>query len=115
MEREIRAAADVELEHIRRLGRTTDLVFATGNLGAYEALLLLLRSEAGSAPIYETLSAVTTRYSSQSGILKRFRVMRDVGLLEERDGSKRSQVYLAPSERLLNELAPILMQKHATK
>jgi hypothetical protein len=108
----LRFAASSEIDYLRNLGTNTDLLLATGNLGAYEALLYILSCEENGSPVYEVLSNVKSRYSSQSGILNRLRAMRQLGMLEERTGRKKSQVVLAPSEKLIRELGPILLKKY---
>jgi hypothetical protein len=108
----LRFAASSEIEYLRNLGTNTDLLLATGNLGAYEALLYILSCEENGSPVYEVLQNVKSRYSSQSGILNRLRAMRQLGMLEERAGRKKSQVVLAPSEKLIRELGPILLKKY---
>lgn len=108
----LKFAASSEIEYLRSLGTNTDLLLATGNLGAYEALLYILTCEEDGSPVYEILSNVKSRYSSQSGILNRLRAMRQLGMLEERTGRKKSQVLLVPSEKLMQELGPILLKKY---
>lgn len=109
---QIQNAAIQELEYVRLLGQNTDLIMATANLGAYEALLLMLSGDAGGTPVYQMVTNIQTRYSSQSGVITRLRAMRQMGLLDERPGVKRSQVCLVPSERLLSSLSPILTKRH---
>lgn len=108
----LRHAAISEIDYLRNLGTNTDLVLATANLGAYEALLYILSCEENGSPVYEVLSNVKSRYSSQSGILNRLRAMRQLGMIEERAGRKKSQVVLAPSDKLIRELGPILLRKY---
>jgi hypothetical protein len=108
----LRQATLSEIEYLRNLGTNTDLVLATANLGAYEALLYILSCEENGSPVYEVLSNVKSRYSSQSGILNRLRAMRQLGMIEERTGRKKSQVVLAPSDKLIRELGPILLRKY---
>jgi hypothetical protein len=107
----IRSAASAELEHVRRLGSNQDLIFATANPGAYEALLAIMVGDETGTPVYQVVTNVKSRYTSQSGILTRLRAMRDLGLIEELPGPKKSQVCLAPSDRLLRSLAPILLER----
>jgi len=108
----LRHATLSEIEYLRNLGTNSDLVLATANLGAYEALLYILSCEENGSPVYEVLSNVKSRYSSQSGILNRLRAMRQLGMIEERTGRKKSQVVLAPSDKLIRELGPILLRKY---
>ena len=108
----LKAAADAELDHVRRLGSSENLIMATANLGAYEALLIILAAGESGVPVYQAVTGVRSRFSSQAGVINRVRAMRAVGLLEERSGSKRSQVCLVPSEQLIREIAPILLARH---
>jgi predicted transcriptional regulator len=64
-------------------------------------------------PVYQTLEQIQSRYASQSGIIKRLRVLRDAGLIETKPGRKGSEVCLAPSQKILDELGPLLEQKYA--
>lgn len=95
----IEEAAARELSYVRRLGVNDDLILMTANQGAYEALLLLLGNVQEGTPVYKIANSVQSRYSTQSGILSRLRAMRQLGLIEERSGVKRSQVCLVPSEK----------------
>lgn len=104
-------AARVELDYIRRLGTNRDLVAATGNVGAYEALLILLSSDDFSMPVYKLLGTVQTQYSGHAGILGRLKIMRQLGLIDEIEGIKRSQVCLQPSAQLIEQIGPILVEK----
>jgi hypothetical protein len=105
-------AAKSEIEYIRSLGSSRNLILASANLGAYEALLHILSFGDRGAPVYQAVTNVQSRYSSQSGVLSRLRMMRQLGLIEDRPGVKKSQVCLVPSETLLNELVPILLKRH---
>jgi len=107
-----RDAVDAELDYIHRLGTNNNLLLATSNLSAYEALLHIIRSDESGIPVYQALGSVKTRYSTQSGILTRLKTMRQLGLVEERQGHKRSQVCLAPSQKLLDDIFPILLRNH---
>jgi hypothetical protein len=104
-------AADAEINYVRGLGSTSNLLLASGNLGAFEALLYTIKSGQSGVPVYEVVHNVKTRYCGQSGILLRLKAMRDVGIFEERPGKKRSQVCLAASEQILDELAPLLLER----
>lgn len=107
------AAARSELDFIRALGSSNNLVLATANLGAYEALLFMLAAGDSGAPVYQAVTNVKSRYSSQSGIITRLRAMRQLGLIDELPGPKKSQVCLTPSHKLLCELGPLLLKRHA--
>lgn len=108
----LRNAVDAELDYILGLGTNDNLLLATANLSAYEALLHIMRSDDGGIPVYQALANVKSRYSTQSGILARLKAMRQLGLIEERQGPKRSQVCLVPSQKLLDDILPILQRKH---
>ncbi len=107
----LKNAADAELDHVRRLGSNEDLIMATANMGAYEALLSIIVGSDGGTPVYQVVTNVRSRYTSQSGILTRLRAMRELGLIEELPGPKRSQVCLAPSTKLIKHLAPVLLER----
>lgn len=108
----IKEIAAAELEYVRKLGATDNLILASTNLGAYEAILYILSSADEGVPVYEAINSVRSRFSSQSGIIGRIKAMRSAGLIEERQGRKKSQVYLAPSEELIRELGPVLFSKY---
>jgi hypothetical protein len=108
---DLRSAAASELDHIRSLGSEPDLILATANLGAYEALLQLIAAGDEGMPVYKLVTGIQSRYASQSGIIARLRAMRDRGLIEDRPGQKKSQVCLAPSEQFLRQLGPILTRR----
>lgn len=108
----LRDAVDAELDYILGLGTNDNLVLATANLGAYEALLHIIGSDDGGIPVYQALASVKTRYSTQSGILARLKAMRQLGLVEERQGPKRSQVCLVPSQKLLTDILPVLQRRY---
>lgn len=106
----LKRAATTELEHIRKLGSNLDLVMATSNLGAYEALLMMLAEGDAGLPVYKLVTEVESRYASQSGIITRLRAMRQRGLVVERPGRKKSQVLLAASDDLIRQLGPVLIE-----
>lgn len=105
-------AVAAELTHIRRLGGNENLVLAASNLGAYEALLLILQNGELGTPVYQAVANVRTPFSGPAGIINRLKALRRLGLLEEKVGAKRSQVCLAPSERLLRDIYPVLSARH---
>jgi hypothetical protein len=107
----IKEAAAAELAYLRQLGTNDDLILVTANPGAYEAVLYLLSGSAEGTPVYEAVSNVQSRYSTQSGVISRLRAMRKLGLIEERPGAKKSQVCLAPSDKLLANLGSVLLQR----
>jgi hypothetical protein len=105
------SAATAEMNYVRDLGASPNLLLASGNLGAYEALLYIMTSGDAGVPVYEVIKNVETRYCSQSGILVRLKAMREIGILEERQGKKKSQVCLAASEQIVRELGPLLLAR----
>lgn len=108
----LRDAARAELRYLRALGATSDLRLAAANLGGYEAILNLIASEEGGVPVYELVAGVQTKFATSAGVLARLRAMRERGLLESVPGKKRSQVCLLPSRGLLEQLNPILSDRH---
>lgn len=105
-------AVDAELAYIRQLGSNENLAFAASNLSAYEALLFIMRHADTGVPIYHAISNVSSPFSGPAGILGRLKTMRSLGLLEEKEGVKKSQVCLAPSEKLMQDLGAILYARH---
>lgn len=105
-------AVDAEIEYIRKIGSNINLVFACSNLGAYEALLYIIRNREHGVPIYNALASVSSNFSGPAGVNNRLKNLRKLGLLEERSGVKKSQICLAPTEKLLEELSPILCERH---
>ncbi len=108
----VKRAAVAEIDHIRELGSDANLRYVTVNLGAYEAVLCLLSCEEESLPVFEVLARVKSHYATQTGILNRLNMMRELGLIESRPGVKKSQVSLMPSEKLFNTLMPILIDRN---
>jgi len=108
----IREVADAELDHLRQLGANENLAFACSNLGAYEALLLIIRNREHGIPVYEAVASVRTPFSGPAGIINRLKALRRLGLLEEKAGTKKSQVCLVPSEQLLRDIYPVLSARH---
>ena len=80
-----------ELEFIRNVGTRKNLLMATSNQGAYEAFLMLMLARQDGFPVYQTLEQIQSRYASQSGIIKRLRMLRDAGLIEAKPGRKGSE------------------------
>lgn len=105
-------AATSELKHLLGLGANPDLALVTANLGGYEAVLRLIAAGQHGLPVYQLVTGVQSRYASQAGVILRIRAMRDRGLLEQRSGAKKSQVCLVPSNFLLEQLGPILVNRH---
>lgn len=105
-------AVDAELEYIKTIGKNENLVFACGNLGAYEALLYIIKNRDSGLPVYKAVKSVSTNFTGDAGVINRIRLLRKLGLLEEKSGAKKSQVCLVPSEKLLQELGLILCERH---
>jgi len=101
-----------ELAHIRRLGANSDVAFACRNLGAYEALLVIMQSGEGGLPVYQAIESVQTPFSGAAGVINRLKAMRELGLLQERSGQKKSQVCLVPSQKLLGHFYSVLAARH---
>lgn len=104
----LQKAVSAELDYLRQLGANGNLTFASSNLSAYEALLIIIQNWEDGLPVYQAISNVRTRFSGPAGIVNRLRTMRSLGLLEEKPGAKKSQVCLVPSEQLVRDLYPIL-------
>ena len=111
-EDKLRAAVLAELGHVRRLGANDGLVMLSSNLGAYEAVLIIMLGGDAGVPIYEAVTSVQSRYSSQAGVLGKIKSMRSAGLLDERPGPKKSQVCLSASEEIKAALTAVLLDKH---
>jgi hypothetical protein len=105
-------AVEAELQYLRRIGNNNNLVFACGNLGAFEAILFIIKNKDIGVPVYKAISSVSTNFTGAAGIMNRLKIMRKLGLLEEKAGTKKSQVCLYPTEKLLEELGPILCERY---
>jgi hypothetical protein len=103
-----------ELNFIRSMGSKKNLILMASNMAAYEVVLNLLSSPIDGIPVYTAISKSKSNYSSQSGILKRLKLMRDAGLIETAPGKKGSEVCLFPSAKLLAEYVPLLTDKYTT-
>jgi predicted transcriptional regulator len=101
-----------ELDFIRGVGTSRNLLLATSNQGAFEALLMLMLEQEDGLPVYRTLEQIQSRYASQSGIIKRLRMLREAGLIETKPGRKGSEVCLAPSKEIMAELRPFFDRKY---
>ena len=106
-------AVDAELAFIRRLGASDNRVSACSNLGAHQALLFIMQNKDEGVPVYNVVANASSPFAGQSALLNRLRSFKRLGLLEERPGIKRSQVCLAPTDSLLQELGPILCDRHS--
>ena len=49
------SAATAEMNYVRDLGASPNLLLASGNLGAYEALLYIMTSGDAGVPVYEVI------------------------------------------------------------
>jgi hypothetical protein len=105
-------AVNAELAYIRQLGANENIAFASSNLSAYEALLIIIQNGEHGLPVYQAVANVRTPFSGPAGIINRLKTLRSLGLLEEKTGAKKSQVCLVPSERLLRDIYPILAARH---
>lgn len=105
-------AIKTELKHIRQLGSKRSLVLASSNLGAYEALLMVLREFDEGLSVTRAIEGVQSPFCSQSGLSKRLRVLRNEGLIEDRVGKKGSEVRLTVSQALRNDLIPVILGRH---
>ena len=108
------AAVDQELMYIRDLGANRNLILASANQSAFEALLIIIAGSAAGrgVPVYEAVTSVRSKFSSQAGVLNRIKTMRAAGLIAETPGAKNSQVCLVPSDLLLRDLVPVLNARH---
>jgi hypothetical protein len=108
----IQDAVNAELAHLRRLGANENLAFASSNLGAYEALLIIIQNGEHGIPVYQAVASVRTPFSGPAGVINRLKAMRSLGLLEEKIGLKKSQVCLVPSDKLLEDFFPVLSARY---
>ena len=102
-----------EIEYLRALSLSKNLVLATSNRGAYEALLHIIQAGKIGIPVYEAISRVGSAPSSQSGILLRLKSMRAAGIIDEVAGPKRSNVNLIASDGIIEALTPHLFNRSA--
>ncbi len=105
-------ALGAELAHIRQLGANENLAFSSYNLSAYEALLLIIQSGERGLPVYQAVANVRTPFSGPAGVINRLKTMRELGILEERPGKKKSQICLVPSKKFLQDLNSVLVTRH---
>ncbi len=105
-------AIATELNHIRQLGSKRSLVLASSNLGAYEALLMVLREFDEGLSVTRAIEGVQSRFCSQSGLSKRLKVLRNEGLIEGRVGRKGSEVRLTVSQALREDLISVILGRH---
>lgn len=100
-----------ELEYIRSLGQERSLKIVASNLGAYEAVLLILASGNQGVPIYNLLQSMKSNFCSQSGLLKRLRILRSEGVILDSAGSKKSEVYLRVCPHFKKKVFDIIQSK----
>lgn len=105
-------AVNAELAYLKQLGANENLAFASSNLGAFEALLIIIQSGEHGLPVYQAVANVRTPFSGPAGIINRLKTMRRLGLLDEKPGAKKSQVCLVPSEKLMRDIYPVLVTRH---
>lgn len=108
----IQEAVNAELAYLRQLGSNENLAFASSNLSAFEALLTIIQNGEHGLPVYQAVASVRTPFSGPAGIINRLTAMRRLGLLEEKPGAKKSQVCLVPSEKLMQDIYPVLATRH---
>lgn len=108
----LQQAVNAELTFLRQLGANENLAFASSNLGAFEALLIIFQNSERGLPVYQAVSKVRTPFSGPAGIINRLKTMRRLGLLDEKPGAKKSEVCLVPSEKLMRDIYPVLAAKH---
>lgn len=99
-----------EIDFVKALGSKNSLILASSNLGAFEVVLRLMQHREEGLPVYQAVKDVQSKFSSQSGILKRLNLMREAGLIESQPGKKASQVNLFLSEAFLADLAPVILR-----
>jgi len=105
-------SVDAELHYLRKIGSSNNLLYACGNLGAFEALLNIIKNREKGVPVYEAVASVSTAFTGNAGILNRLKHLRKLELLDEKSGEKKSQVCLVPTEKLLQEIGPILCDRY---
>lgn len=105
-------AVDAELSYLRKISASDNLLFMYRNLGAFEAVLHIIKSGENGIPVYQLVGSISTAFTGQAGVINRLRTLRQLGLIDERSGKKRSQVCLAPTQKLLNEVGPILCDRY---
>lgn len=97
-----------ELDWVRTLGASRNLVLVASNLGAMEIVLTSLMNNDKGMTVSSAASAVQTPFCSHSGALKRIALLREAGLLVAGPGRKRSEVTLRVSEAFAQELMEAL-------
>ena len=105
-------AVDAELSYLRKISASDNLLFMYRNLGAFEAVLHIIKSGENGIPVYQLVGSISTAFTGQAGVINRLRTLRQLGLIDERSGKKRSQVCLAPTQKLLKEVGPILCDRY---
>ena len=100
-----------ELNYLRCLSKNKDLRQLGSNLGAFEAVLIIIQAGEDGVTVSKVMESLETSFASQSAIIKRLRVLREFGLVSERVGTKRSSVRLFASKQLLDEFGELLVAK----
>lgn len=77
----IQEAVAAELAYLRQLGANENLAFASANLGAFEALLIIIQNGEHGLPVYQAVANVRTPFSGPAGIINRLKTLRSLGLL----------------------------------
>lgn len=106
-------AVDAEIAYLRSLGDDANLIAVCSNLGAYEAVLHILRHREAGLPVYTAIETTSTRFSGSAGVKNRLNFLRQLGLLQDQPGIKRSQKCLVPSDSLTRDLGSILCKRYS--
>jgi hypothetical protein len=102
----------IELKFVKSMVSQRDLYLIGSNIAAYEIVLLLLKNPIEGIPVYKAISQSGSNNSSQSGTLKKIKLLRDAGLIDAVSGRKGSEVCLVPSEKLMRTFFPLLIDKY---
>ena len=104
-------AVNSELEYIRSLSRSKVLSQLGTNLGVIEAVLIIIQAGEEGVSLSSVLERLESSFVTESVIIKRLRVLRELGIIDERVGIKRSSVSLFSSKCLLDEFGQLLLGK----
>lgn len=105
-------AVNSELKFLRNLSKNELLRKLGTNLGSLEAVLIIIKAGDEGIAVTKVLESIETSFVSHSSILKRLRVLRELGLIDEEVGKKRSSVRLVRSKYLLEEFGQLLLDKY---
>jgi hypothetical protein len=83
-------AIALELEYLRALNSNKGLKELGTNLGVLEAVLIIMQAGEEGVPVYKVLESVQSSFASESAIIKRLRLLREAGLIDEGEARKRS-------------------------